>query len=250
MDTDHFDALPRRLALGLNRRRGLGLIATLGLSCLGSADVAAAKNKKYPPCKKRKKGKCKKKLPDGTGCAGGTCQNGSCVAASAPVAPACGVGGPCRVFVSSTLYSGALGGLSGADAKCQGLAESAGLPGTYKAWLSDSNGSPFSRFVPSSGPYQLVNGTTIAVNWTDLTDGHLLAPISVTETGGGAISNAWTHTRTDGARDGVANGHCSNWSMNAGAGDDGDPEQSDPDWTGWLLSSCAFHRYLYCFQQS
>jgi len=131
--------------------------------------------KKCGPCKRCKKGKCKPK-PAGTACAGGTCQGGSCVTAAANVPPspplACGSGGPCRVFLSSTTHGGNLkgrsvSGLAGADAICQRLASDANLPGIYKAWLSDSFNSPTSRFVPSSGPYQLVNGATIAANFTE-----------------------------------------------------------------------------------
>ena len=83
----------------------------------------------------------------------------------------CGEGGPCRVFVTSTEYGGIIGGLTGADTICQQLAEASNLSGTYKAWLSDSTDSPSTRFVRSTGPYQLVDGTRIAANWTSLTDG-------------------------------------------------------------------------------
>ena len=92
--------------------------------------------------------------------------------------------GPCRVFVSSTTHSGNLGGLSGADTTCQNLANAAGLPGTYRAWLSDNTQSPSTRFATSTGAYALVNGVTIAASWTDLTDGTLASPITVTELGG------------------------------------------------------------------
>jgi cysteine-rich repeat protein len=41
-----------------------------------------------------------------------------------------------KVFVSSQMYDGNLGGLAGADAKCQALADAANLTGTYMAWIS------------------------------------------------------------------------------------------------------------------
>jgi hypothetical protein len=56
-----------------------------------------------------------------------------------PVPAACN---PCKVFVTSTVHDGNLGGLAGADAICNSLASDAGLPGTYKAWLSDGFNSP------------------------------------------------------------------------------------------------------------
>jgi hypothetical protein len=165
----------------------------------------------------------------------------------------CGAGGPCRVFLSSTLHTGVLGGLNSADAICQGLAVTAGVPGTYKAWLSDATSSPSARFAPSTGPYQLVDGTTIAANWTDLTDGTLLAPITVTETGGGPGSTpfAWTGTQTTGnAR---ADGqHCQNWSVGAGAfGALGHSAMVDSKWTDFASGAACNTNvlHLYCVQQ-
>ena len=268
MDQTSFTATTRALGRLPSRRdvlRGLGA-AGLGLGSLRLSETEAAKHKK----KKGKKGKCTKKLPDGTLCAGGTCQRGSCVAAATldPCAsctgdqvcrsgvciePACGAGGPCRVFLSSIRYAGNLGGLSGADAKCQGLADAAGLPGSYQAWLSDSTSSPSSRFVPSTGPYQLINGTTIAANFTDLVDGTLLAPINVTETGGGVGSSevTWTHTLSTGNGGGDADSHCANWSSSApvAAGDYGHATQLGQEWTFVSEASCSNFFHLYCFQQ-
>jgi hypothetical protein len=56
-------------------------------------------------------------------------------------------------FVSGTKFTGALGGLIGADQQCAALAGAAGLSGTYRAWLSDDTGSPATRFTPSTVPY-------------------------------------------------------------------------------------------------
>jgi hypothetical protein len=255
----------------------LGAFGTFGLSDTAAKKKGKKKGKKKnacPPCRKRKRGKCKDAKPDGTACTGGTCQGGSCVSASlspldacanctgdqvcvggACVVPACGAGGPCRVFASSILYDGDLGGLSGADAKCQGLAAAAGLPGAYKAWLADNTSSPISRFVPSTGPYRLVNGATIAANWADLTDGNLIVPISVTETGGSVspLIGAWTNTRVDGARDGAFD-HCVNWSSNAAVGGNdggiGRADRTNSTWTDHITQNCSAPFRLYCFQQS
>ena len=40
--------------------------------------------------------------------------------------------------MTSSSWNGNLGGLSGADAKCQQAANATGLGGTWVAWLSDS----------------------------------------------------------------------------------------------------------------
>jgi len=197
------------------------------------------------PCGRCKRGRCRPRLPDGTLCAAGACQGGRCVG------PACGAGGPCRVFLSSALYTGALGGLASADAKCQALAEAAGLPGEYKAWLADATGAPSARFVRSGGPYVLVDGTTVAANWADLTDGQLLAPIAVTETGGGpgTVTSVWTHTLTNGNRgDGVS---CVEWTYEQlpNHGDAGRADLTDARWTDAGFAGCNSPCHLYCFQQ-
>src|SRR5687768_6311995 len=100
MDPSRFDALARSLTLAGSRRRALGglLFGTLGHVASRPDEVGAKKKKPCPPCKKRKKGKCKKKLPDGTPCAGGACQDGRCVAVCTPPCTdgrVCQAGGVC-----------------------------------------------------------------------------------------------------------------------------------------------------------
>jgi hypothetical protein len=90
MDADGFDTLARSLTAAGTRRRALvTLSGVLGLGLRAcSLHEAEGKKKRCPPCKKRKRGKCKGKKPDGTACAGGTCQGGRCVATpSAPCVP-------------------------------------------------------------------------------------------------------------------------------------------------------------------
>jgi hypothetical protein len=162
----------------------------------------------------------------------------------------CGKGGSCRVFVSGTFYGGNLGGLTGADSICQSLAQAAGLPGTYKAWLSDSTASPSTRFVRSTGPYRLVGGNKVADNWTDLTNGSLDVPIIVTEMGAAVASGTavWTHTQPNGAALASAN-HCGNWGTATGDGDVGDLAASNATWTVDETLACNSEGRLYCFQQ-
>lgn len=162
------------------------------------------------------------------------------------------------VFVTSTPMPSNLGGLEGADRVCQQHASRAGLPGTYKAWLSDTSGQPYFRLTHSHGDYTLVDGTLIAHGWQDLTDGALNAPISLDESGhpsGAAF--VWTNTNSGGG--GIGGGHCSNWS----SGDEGDAlgrnvpvgssQLSGAGWTHATEASCGagggVARRLYCFQQ-
>jgi hypothetical protein len=62
-----------------------------------------------------------------------------------------------RVFVTSTIYMGYLGGLDGADAKCQSVANAAQLGGTFKAWLRDDTTAARDRLNHATGPYVLVD---------------------------------------------------------------------------------------------
>jgi hypothetical protein len=222
MADDRLDLLSHTLAAGDSRR---GLLARLGTSVVAALAVihgeeAAARRRR----RKRKK---------------------------RPKSKPCGAGGLCRVFVSSTVFGGNLSGLTGADSICQDLAEAAGLPGVYKAWLSDSTASPSTRFVRSTGPYRLVNGTKIADNWTDLTNGSLDAPINRTQAGNavGDSNLVWTHTQTDGSALDGAN-HCGNWATATGDGDVGTDAASDATWTVNGFAACNTGHHLYCFQQS
>lgn len=127
---------------------------------------------------------------------------------------------PKTVFVTSTLYDGNLGGLPGADAKCQERAKAAELDGDFKAWLSDSNTSAASRLSHSNVPYVLVDGTIIAKDWSAWASGDHLAPIRRTEFGqwpasvasppGCARSIVWTNTNEDGTI-AAKERSCSDW---------------------------------------
>ncbi len=89
---------------------------------------------------------------------------------------------PHLVFVTSTTTTGALGGLAGADARCQTLAASVGLGGTYRAILADENQSVFQR-ITIGGPVRNLQGTVLAADAATFFAGTDLLPNSVTERG-------------------------------------------------------------------
>jgi hypothetical protein len=184
------------------------------------------------------------------------------------------------VFVSSAKFTGNLGGVAGADAKCQQLAEAAGLPGTYKAWLSDGTSSPSTTFTRWNGPYLLVDGTEVASNWEGLTEQFHLAPISITETGQDVgESFVWTNTSASGRpgpcpcpailrhkgeqgserRPAVRDGSCQNWTSSNGVQHDGLHGSSISQTTSWTfdimsethsqIADCDELLRVYCFQQ-
>ena len=152
------------------------------------------------------------------------------------------------VFITNTTYTGAsVGGIDGADAKCQALADAVPLSGTYKAWISDSTTSPSVRFVQDGRPYVLTNGTFVADSWTDLVDGSLDAAINITQTGASNSNrDVWTATNTNGA---YSFSSCSDWSSTGGFGTYGESEDTNSQWTNRSSESCGNSNYLYCFEQ-
>ncbi|EJK55631.1 hypothetical protein THAOC_24620, partial [Thalassiosira oceanica] len=109
------------------------------------------------------------------------------------------------VFVTSERYNGNLGGLAGADARCQERAKAAGLSGTFKAWLSDRTTSVSQRFDRDFdyAAFFRTDGVMVANDWSDLTDGSLLGAIDRDEFGNTVGANfAWTNTDTGGTQEG------------------------------------------------
>jgi hypothetical protein len=141
LDANRFDTLARSLTAAGSRRRALvALSGVLGLTLGASVIEEAAAKKPCPPCKKRKKGKCKKKLPEGTACSGGTCQNGTCVAAASP-APTCTDGvkngsetdvdcggscGPCANEQRCLTFTDCQSGVCAPNGTCQSCTDLAG----------------------------------------------------------------------------------------------------------------------------
>jgi cysteine-rich repeat protein len=162
-----------------------------------------------------------------------------------------------RVFVTSTVYNGNMGGLAGADARCQERADAGGLSGTFLAWLSDSTGSPSTRMTHGLGHYLLITGEAIATSWADLTDGQILRPIDRDELGnpsqgtfvcqGGEV---WSNTSAAGAVSGADD--CGNWATAANqTSSAGNVQFTDEGWTssGCTSIGCLSPLPIYCFEQ-
>jgi hypothetical protein len=204
---------------------------------------------------------CADAAGDDTHCGGckTTCTgNTHCVAGQCTAPPAKSI-----VFVSSVVYpAGALGGLFGADAKCQALAQAAALPGTYRAWLSDAVTDAASRIAHWPTPYVLSDGTTrVADDWTGLTSGALAHAIDRTETGGPPptdlytsilVNGVWTNTNKDGTKYSVYD--CGGWNHTSAQVSSfhlGDATRNDDAWTlksppGISGGICGKTAAIYC----
>ena len=163
-----------------------------------------------------------------------------------------------RVFVTSTFYTGNLGGLSGADQKCSDRASAANLGGTWKAWISDSNKSPASQsdgdiWTQFNGEYRLVDGTKVADTWTDLTDESLDNAINITENNTPVSASAtWTNTLATGSINFAGTIlSCNDWKdgTNSSFGLGGVPQATTQSWTVGDDEYCNGLRRLYCFEQ-
>lgn len=197
---------------------------------------------------------------------GKSCLSGTCDYAEEPYPQ-----GAMFVFATAASYSGNLGGLSGADQKCQAAADSAGLDGTYKAWLSiyveSSSGDviqndPALDRITGYGPWYSTcrdaqkHVVKLFANRAAL-QGIPLEVIDCNEHGlppePTENSFVWTGTETGGApKYGDAwSVNCSGWTSSH-SGDSGlaGSNYARPDeWTQFSTENCSHTARLYCFQQ-
>jgi hypothetical protein len=157
------------------------------------------------------------------------------------------------VFVSSLLYAGDLGGVAGADAKCQVLADASSVARirgrTFLAWISTASTSPSLRFTHGTMRYILGDGTPVASSWLDLTDGILTNGIDVDEQDMLRSGTAWTATSSINAT--YTGQSCQDWTSpkptdkarygNVGGAGSG--------WSAAADDDCSIPNALYCFEK-
>lgn len=169
-----------------------------------------------------------------------------------PVSPTAAPGSGDRViFVTSQAVTGDFGGVAAGDALCGTLALSAGLSGTYLAWLSDDAGqSPSASFTRGDAPFVMTSRVRVADFWSDLTDGTINNPIVVDELGRQPRVGTTVWTGTDAGGQPAASGEtCGGWRSMSGSGQTGAFDRIDPGWTAAGPQPCAQPRRLYCVQQ-
>ena len=155
------------------------------------------------------------------------------------------VAAPGNVFVTSQEYTGNLGGIAGADAKCQDRARSKGFAGTWLAWISTPGNNAGDR-IPN-WPFTDFRGQTIASNKTDLLDGTLSSPIQYDESGNFRDTFVWTSTLADGTA--VPFLFCLGWTNGSSgeAGLAGASTKTTSQWTDGGNTACHNESALYCF---
>jgi hypothetical protein len=167
-----------------------------------------------------------------------------------------------RVFITSAKTQSNFGGLAAGDAICQTAANGASLGGSWKAWLSTTAVSAASRLTHANVPYELVDGTIIASNWSALTSGiPLKNAIDLDEHGNYVAYNVstqtgftWTGTAVDG---GTSTFTCSDWTVSETCqtvnyyGTSGTDGNVDSRWTAYGTPGCCTVQVysLFCFEQ-
>ncbi|MBN2016179.1 hypothetical protein JW766_05085 [Candidatus Dojkabacteria bacterium] len=174
--------------------------------------------------------------------------------------PLTGEGDLYRAFVTSQEYTANLGGLSGADQKCNDRAHSENLCGDYRAWLSTSNADARNRVRDTA--YYTVGGRgyeyKICDGIADLTDGTLDNTLAIDESGepkpvSGPGPYEWLFTWTGTVPDGTKFGtspvdFCNDWSGIVDNALVGYALSQSVEWTNDEVHICEREHALYCFE--
>ena len=159
-----------------------------------------------------------------------------------------------KVFVTSQSWSGALGGVVGADQKCQAAGDAVtALSGkTWKAWISETGSSPLDRFT-KDGKFVRMDSVQVAGSFDRLFDPYytqLDAPIALDESGVRVTAEAWGATQFDGTPYGSTY-DCAEWTDGtAGAsGLTGLSSATSSSWEVGASRTCDQPQHLYCFEQ-
>jgi len=159
----------------------------------------------------------------------------------------CGVVAPGNIFVTNQTFTGNIGGLSGADKKCQEAAGCAGYRGTWIALLSTETIYAGERLPKTE--FVNMDGKRVAKNHIDISDGSLINPI-LNEYGEETKHVAWTGSYaypfliyTEIA--------CNDWTSSAESirGTAGNANMTNFEWMEWnYVQSCAKKASLYCIR--
>ncbi|MDP3157816.1 MAG: hypothetical protein Q8N23_34415 [Archangium sp.] len=153
-----------------------------------------------------------------------------------------------RVFITSVGYPGNMGGLAGADTRCNTAAQAANKGGTWKAFLSSSSEDALARMAEAGPWYQETNtGSFVKTfnNKANLTTAGL-ATLYVDEQGNGSQfspSKYWSGTLQTGLR---STGTCMGWTTTTGSAGTGQSGYWDND---NVVHYCSESLPIVCFEQ-
>ncbi len=160
------------------------------------------------------------------------------------------------IFVTSTTHDGNLGGLSGADDICAGLAGGAGLPGNFVAYLSalgagDTPINAADRLGSAQG-WVRRDGRVVALSQANLTSGKLFYPPLLNEWGQETVMGADVPTFTGSSFGGTMaiDRHCHSWTTNApaNAATIGNGAAGSSHWQAATQADCDNELSIYCLQ--
>jgi hypothetical protein len=153
-------------------------------------------------------------------------------------------------FITSTASDAKLGGLTGADQRCQNAAATAGLPlDGFQAFIVEAGMANITSRLTAAGArgWVRVDGQPFADQISDLTGGAIRTPLWVTETGGFIYQGTpWTGANFDGTPSG---NDCSAWTTNASTsnGSNGVNYEFEGLWYGEGNYGCnTTYNQLYC----
>jgi hypothetical protein len=152
-----------------------------------------------------------------------------------------------RVFISSTGLTGTFGGLAQADDFCTTKAGAAGIPGTFRAFLSTSTVNARDRFAGSRG-WMRVDDEPVVDTIEAMVNGKLYNPLTIDENGATVDPNVvfvWTGTGGDGRTD-IST--CADWT-NGASGRSGETDATIPRvFYGGMAACSVFNYRFYCFE--
>jgi hypothetical protein len=165
--------------------------------------------------------------------------------------------GPQQAYMfvtSSTVVPGNLGGIEGGDSECQRLADNAGLPGTYMAWLSTTGINARDRV--GEGGWMRTDGRPFTYLLKTLADTAVSGYPTVyypprIDEAGNDLGNVSTLVATGGNTDGTTLGdQCTGYTRTTGNLYVGDASSGSYAWSYAQLvpGGCSSPFHLYCFR--
>lgn len=183
----------------------------------------------------------------------GACSGASCsvtITADTSVTAGFKLIPPNYAFVTSTLHTGNLGGLAGADSICQNRANAASLPGTYRAYLSADTAPTTNAIarIENARGWIRTDGRPFLDQASDLTTYKIFYPLVLDENGThvGDVY-AWTATGPNGLR-ASAGGTCTSWTVASSVSTAvGLPYSQANSFNLNATLACTQSHRLYCF---